>query len=154
MPDVELDAIDKKILNILQKDGRMTNIQVAAAVNLSPSACLRRIKQLENTNVIDGYVMLVNGEAVGKSTIVFVEITLTGQSEGTLEAFEAAVQAQPDILECYLVSGSADYLVKVAVSDTADFERVRKRLGALPGLARAQSSFVLRTVAKSTSFQL
>ena len=151
---MELDAIDKKILNILQQDGRMTNIQVAAAVNLSPSACLRRIKQLENVGVIDEYVMLVNASAVGKSTIVFVEITLTGQSEATLEAFEAAVKDHADILECYLVSGNADYLIKVAAADTADFERVRKRLGALPGLARAQSSFVLRTVAKKTAYQL
>lgn len=151
---MELDAIDRKILNILQKDGRMTNIQVAAEVNLSPSACLRRIKQLENVGVIDEYVMLVNGNTINKSTIVFVEITLNGQSEDVLQTFEKAVNENADILECYLVSGSADYLVKVAVADTADFERVRQRLGGLPGLARAQSSFVLRTVAKKTAYTL
>lgn len=151
---MELDATDRKILNILQKDGRKTNNQVAAEINLSPSACLRRIKQLETAGVIDEYVMLVNGKSVGKSTIVFVDISLTGQSTETLAAFESAVKENPDILECYLVSGSADYLVKVAVCDTEDFERLRSRLGDLPGLARAQSSFVLRTVSKKTAFEL
>lgn len=154
MPKIDLDSTDRKILNLLQQDGRMTNANLAESVHLSPSACLRRVKQLEQAGVIDGYATIVNGAAVGRPTIVFVEITLTSQSEETLEAFETAIREHADIMECYLVSGDADYLLKVIAADTTDYERVHKILGRLPGLARKHSNFVLRTVAKKTSYQL
>jgi Lrp/AsnC family leucine-responsive transcriptional regulator len=151
---IELDAIDRKILNLLQSDGRMTNADLAERIHLSPSACLRRVRRLEDEGVIDGYVMLVAQSAIGKPASIFVEITLSGQNEETLQAFETAVAACPDIMECHLMSGDADYLLRVVAADTADYERVHKILARLPGLARARSSFVLRTVSKRTAFDL
>lgn len=150
----ELDATDRKILNLLQHEGRMTNADLAERINLSPSACLRRVRRLEDDGVIEGYVTLVNQEAIGRPTNVFVEITINSQSEDSLEAFEAAVGDSPDVMECYLMSGEADYMLRVVAGDTADFERVHKTLSRLPGLARTRSSFVLRTVCKKTAFEI
>lgn len=151
---IELDAIDRKILNLLQGEGRMTNADLAERIHLSPSACLRRVRRLEDEGVIDGYVMFVDQAAIGRPTNIFVEITLNSQSEEALAAFEAAVRECPDIMECYLMSGDADYLLRVVAADTADYERVHKILGRLPGLARTRSSFVLRTVSKKTAYEL
>ncbi len=151
---IDLDAIDRKILNLLQSDGRMTNADLAERIHLSPSACLRRVRRLEDEGVIENYVMLVAQAAIGKPASIFVEITLSGQNEDTLQAFETAVSACPDIMECHLMSGDADYLLRVVAADTADYERVHKILARLPGLARARSSFVLRTVSKRTAFDL
>jgi DNA-binding Lrp family transcriptional regulator len=151
---IDLDAIDRKILNLLQSDGRMTNADLAERIHLSPSACLRRVRRLEDEGVIEKYVMLVAQAAIGKPASIFVEITLSGQNEDTLQAFETAVSACPDIMECHLMSGDADYLLRVVAADTADYERVHKILARLPGLARARSSFVLRTVSKRTAFDL
>lgn len=151
---IDLDAIDRNILNQLQADGRMTNAELAERVHLSPSACLRRVRHLEDEGVIDGYVMLVDQAAIGKPASIFVEITLHGQSEESLDAFETAVTECPDIMECHLMSGDADYLLRVVAADTADYERVHKILARLPGLARTRSSFVLRTVSKKTAYEL
>ena len=151
---IEIDAIDRKILNLLQSDGRMSNADLAERIHLSPSACLRRVRRLEDDGVIEGYVMLVAQAAIGKPASIFVEITLSGQNEETLEAFESAVVTCPDIMECHLMSGDADYLLRVLAADAADYERVHKILARLPGLARARSSFVLRTVSKKTAFEL
>ena len=151
---IRLDAIDRKILNLLQADGRMTNAELAERVHLSPSACLRRVRQLEEEGIIDGYVMLLDQAAIGRAANVFVEITLNSQSEEALETFEAAVRECPDIMECYLMSGDADYLVRVVAADTADYERVHRILVRLPGIARTRSSFVLRTVNKKTAYDL
>ena len=152
---IELDRTDRRILEQLQSDGRMTNAALAERVHLSPSACLRRVRRLEEAAVIEGYVMLVNQAAVGRPTNIFVEITLHGQSEETLDAFERAVAACPDVLECYLMAGDADYLLRVAAADTADYERIhRTELARLPGVARIRTSFALRTVCKKTALQL
>lgn len=151
---IEMDAIDRRIVNLLQTDGRMTNADLAERIHLSPSACLRRVRRLEEDGVIEGYVTLVAQAAIGKPANIYVEVTLSSQNDETLEAFEAAVVDCPDIMECHLMSGNADYLLRVVAADTADYERVHKIVARLPGLARARSSFVLRTVSKKTAFKL
>jgi Lrp/AsnC family leucine-responsive transcriptional regulator len=152
---VDLDAIDRKILNQLQADGRMTNAELAERINLSPSACLRRVNRLEAEGVIAGYAMLVNQEAIGLGTNVIVEVTLDSQAEEYLNNFEQAVRQVPAVMECYLMAGDADYVVRVAVADVPDFERIHKEyLSRLPHVARIRSIFVMRTVYKSNGVEL
>ncbi len=152
---VDLDAIDRKILNRLQADGRMTNAELAERINLSPSACLRRVNRLEAEGVIAGYAMLVNQAAIGLGTNVIVEVTLDSQAEEYLNDFEQAVRQVPAVMECYLMAGDADYVVRVAVADVPDFERIHKEyLSRLPHVARIRSIFVMRTVYKSNGVEL
>ena len=149
---MDLDKTDRKILALLQADGRMTNADLAQHISLSPSACLRRVQRLEESAVISGYVALVRQEAVGRPTSIFVEVTLKSQSEESLKAFERAVRACPDIMECYLMSGDADYLIRVVAADTQDYERIHKQhLTRLPGVARIRSSFALRAISRTSS---
>jgi Lrp/AsnC family leucine-responsive transcriptional regulator len=149
---MDLDATDRRILNALQKDGRMTNAELAERANLSPSACHRRVQRLEADGVIDRYVALLDARRLGWPTTVFVEITLSGQADELLDAFEAAVRRVPDVLECHLMAGSADYLLKVVAQDTDDFARIhRQYLARLPGVAQMHSSFALRTVLRTTA---
>jgi Lrp/AsnC family leucine-responsive transcriptional regulator len=149
---VELDATDRRILNALQRDGRITNADLAEIAHLSPSACHRRVQRLEAEGMIDRYVALLDARRLGWPTTVFVEITLSGQADELLDAFEAAVRRVPDVLECHLMAGSADYLLKVVAQDTDDFARIhRQHLARLPGVAQLQSSFALRTVCKTTA---
>lgn len=146
-----LDDIDRAILKRLQGDGRLSNVALSEEVALSESACLRRVKLLEQRGVIDRYVMLVDQAAVGKPGNVFVQITLDRQTHDELEKFEAAVRAVPEVMECYLMSGMSDYMLRVLVEDTADYERLHtQHLTCLPGVVRVQSSFALRTVTKKT----
>ena len=152
---IELDATDRKILNLLQNDGRISNADLAERINLSPSACLRRVKRLEDEGVIDRYVMLINQQAINKSSSVFVEITLNSQSEEALAAFEEALLDIPDVLVCFLMAGDYDYIMRVAVSGPEDYERLHKiYLSRLPGVARIRSSFALRNVCQRTGFEL
>jgi len=155
MQQTPIDAIDRRILAVLQGDGRITNAELAERVNLSPSACLRRVRALEKIGVIEGYAMVLNQAAVGLPDNIFVEITLSSQAEETLNAFEAAVRECPAAMECYLMAGAADYLLRVAAADTADYERIHKTyLARFPGVARIRSSFTLRTVSKRTAYPL
>ncbi len=148
----ETDATDRRILALLQKDGRMTNAELASRINLSASACHRRVQRLEEAGVITGYVALLDQRKVSRPTTVFVEITLTGQADDLLDAFERAVRAIPDVLECHLMAGTADYLLKIVVEDTDDFARIhRQHLSRLPGVRQMHSSFALRTVFRSTA---
>jgi len=152
---MELDRIDRQILAILQGDGRMTNAALAELVHLSPSACLRRVQHLEAAGVISGYVAQLDPAAVGRATSVFVEISLNTQREDALEAFEQAVRDCPDIVECHLMSGGSDYLLRVAVENTQDYERVHKQhLSRLPHVALIRSSFALRTVCQRRALPL
>jgi len=152
---IELDVTDRNILNRLQADGRMTNAELAERVHLSPSACLRRVNRLEAQGVISGYAMLVNAEALGLGTTVFVEVTLTGQAEDLLGDFETAVREVPAVMECYLMAGDADYLLRAVVADVQDFERIHKEyLSRLPHVARIRSIFAMRTVYKSNAVAL
>lgn len=147
-----LDATDRRILAVLQRDGRITNAELSERVNLSPSACHRRVQRLEEEGYIAGYVALLDARRLGRPTTVFVEITLSGQADEVLEAFEREVMRVPDVLECHLMAGTADYLLKVVAHDTEDFARIhRQYLARLPGVAQMHSSFALRTVFKTTA---
>ena len=147
-----LDATDRRILSVLQRDGRITNADLSERVNLSPSACHRRVQQLEEAGFIDKYVALLNTRKMGKPTTVYVEITLQSQAEDLLDAFEREVARVPDILECHLMAGTADYLIKIMAEDTEDFARIhRQHLSRLPGVRQMQSSFALRTVVQTTA---
>ena len=148
---MEIDKFDRAILKHLQKDGRITNVQLASAVNLSESACLRRVRALEDGGLIEGYVALLSQKHVGLSGDVFVHIALHREEQSELAAFEVAVQNIPEVMECYLMTGEFDYLLRVVVRDMADFERLHKEsLTRLPGVARVNSSVAIRTVRKTT----
>lgn len=150
---MELDATDRRLLGVLQKSGRISNADLAEAVNLSASACHRRVQRLEAEGFIKNYVALLDPRRLGLPTTVFVEITLSTQAEEVLDAFERAVTRIPDILECHLTAGTADYILKLAVEDTEDFARIhRQYLSRLPEVAKMQSSFALRTVRQTTAF--
>ncbi len=152
---MKIDATDRAILAALQGDGRMTNVELAERVHLSESACLRRVRLLEDNGVIERYTMLVSPAAVGINGNVFAEITLNSQKQEDLDAFEAAVRAVPEVMECYLVTGEYDYLLRVVARDTVDYERIHhEHLTRLPGVARVKTSFTLRTVAKKTELPL
>ncbi|MEL7258323.1 MAG: Lrp/AsnC family transcriptional regulator [Pseudomonadota bacterium] len=149
---MSLDAMDRRLLSVLQKQGRISNAELAEAVSLSASACHRRVQRLEADGYIKGYVALLNRRKMGVPTTVFVEITLTTQAEEILEAFEQAVKRIPDVLECHLTAGTADYILKLVTEDTEDFARIhRQYLTRLPGVAKMQSSFALRTVLQTTA---
>ena len=146
------DATDRRLLRVLQRRGRISNAELAEAVNLSPSACHRRVQRLEAEGIITGYVALLDKRRMGVPATIFVEITLTTQAEEVLEAFETAVARVPDVLECHLTAGAADYVLKVVAEDTEDFARIhRQYLARLPGVAKMQSSFALRTVFSTTA---
>ena len=145
------DDYDRAILEVLQREGRITNVQLASRVNLSESACLRRVRTLEKAGLIERYTAVVDQQKAGIPVNVFVSIMLQRQDQADLQAFEEAVQDVPEVIECYLMTGEFDYLIRVAVSDAADFERIHSQhLTRLPGVARVQSSFALRTVCKSS----
>ena len=148
----ELDETDRRILIALQKNARLTNAQLSEVVHLSPSACHRRVQHLERQGFIRDYVALLDPKKIERPTTVFVEITLSGQADEVLEAFEREVAKVPDVLECHLMAGSADYLLKVVAFDTEHFARIHRRyLARLPGVAQMHSSFALRTVFKTTA---
>jgi DNA-binding Lrp family transcriptional regulator len=152
---MSLDRYDKLILEALQQDGRISNVQLAQRVNLSESACLRRVRALEESGMIDRYAALVSQPRVGLSGNVFVHIGLHREEESELAAFEEAVRNIPEVMECYLMTGEFDYLLRVVVSDMADFERLhRDSLTRLPGVARVNSSVAIRTVQKKTELPL
>ena len=152
---MQIDSTDRRILVILQRQGRMSNADVAERVNLSASACHRRIQRLEAEGYIKDYVALLDTRKLQKPTTVFVEITLSGQADEILDSFEKAVARVPDVLECHLMAGSADYLLKVVADSTEDYARIhRQSLARLPGVAQMQSLFALRTVFKTTALPL
>jgi Lrp/AsnC family transcriptional regulator, leucine-responsive regulatory protein len=147
-----LDPTDRRILTVLQRRGRISNADLSEEVNLSASACHRRVQRLEEEGYISSYVALLDRRKMGLPTLVFVEITLQGQADDLLDAFEKAVSRIPDVLECHLMAGTADYILKIVAEDTEDFARIhRQHLSRLPGVAQMQSSFALRTVFKTTA---
>ena len=150
--NLDLDATDRRILTVLQKACRITNAELSDQVNLSPSAGHRRVQRLEEDGFIAGYVALLDTRKLGRLTTVFVEITLQSQAEDLLDAFEREVARVPDLLECHLMAGTADYLLKIMAEDTEDFARIHRQfLSRLPGVRQMQSSFALRTVVKTTA---
>jgi len=149
---MSLDSMDRRLLSALQKKGRISNADLADEVNLSASACHRRVQRLEADGYIQGYVALLDPRKMGVPAMVFVEITLSTQADEVLEAFESAVSRIPDVLECHLTAGKADYILKIVAEDTEDFARIhRQYLTRLPGVAQMQSSFTLRTVFRTTA---
>jgi DNA-binding Lrp family transcriptional regulator len=142
----KLDPIDHQILSHLRTDGRISNVHLAAKVKLSPSACLRRVQLLEKSKAIRGYVAVIDDKRI-ETISVIVHVTLEQQTASFLNRFEAAVRKCPDVAECYLMTGVADYFLRVEARNMVDYERIHKeQLSQLPGLARIQSSFTIRQV--------
>lgn len=142
-----LDAIDRNILRLLRLDARVSNARLASEVGLSPSACLRRIRLMEQAGVIRGYTALVDTSQAETAIAVIINITLERQTEDHLDRFEAAVRKHPEIRECFLMTGGSDYLLRVEVATAGDFERIHKDiLSTLPGVLRIHSSFSIRNV--------
>lgn len=143
----QIDAIDRRILQRLRSDGRISNVQLAAEVGLSPSACLRRVHALEQQGTIQGYTAIVAGPESGDGITVIVRITLERQTEQFLNRFEAAVRKNPEIRECYLMTGDADYLLHVEAENAGAYQTIHNDvLSRLPGVARIHSSFAIRRV--------
>lgn len=152
---MQLDSIDRSILEILQQQGRISNQALAQQVHLSASACLRRVKALEDAGVIAGYVALLNPKAVGQPGTSFTIINLDSTQPQKLEAFEQAVRDTPQILDCFYVAGANDYLVRFTYRDAEDLERFHAEvLPRLPGVVRSNSMLVLRTVKRTTALAL
>jgi Lrp/AsnC family transcriptional regulator, leucine-responsive regulatory protein len=150
-----MDAIDHIILAELQEDGRLSNVELAARVHLSPSACLRRVKALEDSGVIAQYVALLNPKAVGRHGTSYTIVNLESTQPQKLDAFEQAVRDTPEILDCFYVAGANDYLMRFAYRDAEDLERFHAEvLPRLPGVVRSNSMLVLRTVKKTTALTL
>jgi Lrp/AsnC family transcriptional regulator, leucine-responsive regulatory protein len=150
-----MDAIDRIILAELQEDGRLSNVELAARVHLSPSACLRRVKALEDSGVIAQYVALLNPKAVGRHGTSYTIVNLESTQPQKLDAFEQAVRDTPEILDCFYVAGANDYLMRFAYRDAEDLERFHAEvLPRLPGVVRSNSMLVLRTVKKTTALTL
>lgn len=147
MKSEDIDKTDKIILSALQRRGNMPLAELAELAGLSASSCHRRVKLLEGRGVITGYSAALDRKQLGLANEFFVEVSLIAQSEDTLEKFEKAVQRVPEILECHLMSGQFDYLLRVIARDAEDYERIhRTRLARLPGVQRIQSMLALRTV--------
>ncbi len=144
-----IDALDRAILAALLEDARLSQVQLAERIPLSPTAIARRIRALEDAGVIEGYQAQISRRALDLGMTVIVQISLKSQSEDVLEAFEKAVIKAPSVVSCYLMSGDDDYLITVMARDLPDFERIHKeQLSRLPGVARMKSSFALRDVAR------
>ena len=155
MPNKSLDTIDRQILENLQNNARMRNVELAEKVGLSPSPCLRRVGNLEETGVIRGYATLVDAEAVGLPVSIFVSVTLEKQIEKALEKFEKEIRARPEVMECYLMTGEADYLLRVVTADLGAYERfLIEHLPRIPGVASIKSSFALKQVAYRTALPI
>ena len=150
-----MDSKDRAILRLLQDDGRRSNAELAQSVHLSESASLRRIRTLESSGLIRGYTAVVDQKAAGYALSVFLTITLNSQSQAALSAFEAAAARVPEIMECYLMTGEADYLMRVVARDVDAFEALHAgALTRLPGVARITSSIALRTAVHRSALPL
>lgn len=144
---MKLDRMDRAILTELSRDGRISHAELSARVGLSPTACARRQRALEEAGIIAGYRAVLGLEQLGFDTTVIVRVALDSQAEDALDAFERALVASPSVVRCFLMSGSDDYIITVNARSIADFERIhRTELACLPHVARIQSSFALRSV--------
>ena len=154
MNSSELDSIDWNILSALQENARIANVDLADKVHLSPSPCLARVKALEQEGFISRYVTLLNAQAVGLGVSVFVQVRLEKQVEASLNTFEKAIAARPEVMECYLMTGSSDYLLRVVVSDLQEFQRFVTDVSKIPGVGNIQSSVALKQVKYKTALPL
>ncbi|MFT5390003.1 MAG: Lrp/AsnC family leucine-responsive transcriptional regulator [Gammaproteobacteria bacterium] len=155
MPTLTLDRLDLRILNLLQTDARMTNVELAEHVGLSPSPCARRVKLLEQSGVIRGSATLLDAASVGLPISVFIQVMLERQTEPALQVFEQTVSGYPELMECYLMTGDADYLLRVVVPDLDSYQKfLMERLTQIPGVSSIKSSFALRQVQYRTALPL
>lgn len=152
MPKFELDETDKRILRVLQEDGRVSNQELAQRVGLSPSPCLRRLRILETQGVISRYVAIVDQTRIGLQVSVFVSVKLERQREAALERFDREIRLYPEVLECYLMTGPRDYLLRVVAQDLAAYERfLKEKLTRMDGVSSIESSFALNQVKYTNS---
>ena len=155
MPRAQLDDIDLRILGRLQEEARISNVELADEIGLSPAPCLRRVRELEDAGIIRKYVTLLEPSAVNLGVTVFVQISLDLQLEGRLEIFERAIMQRPEVLECYLMTGDADYLVRIVVPDVPAYERfLRDFLTRIESIAGIKSSFALKQVKYLTALPI
>ena len=155
MPNIPLDATDWKILSHLQDHARIANVELAREVFLSPSPCLQRVKKLEESGLIRRYVTLLDPHKLGLTVSVFIQVTLEKQIEQSLENFERSIRDRPEVMECYLMTGDADYLLRVVMPDLPSFERfMLDHLAKIPGIASIKSSFALKQVKYQTALPL
>jgi Lrp/AsnC family leucine-responsive transcriptional regulator len=155
MPEISLDQIDRRILAVLQENARISNVDLAGSVGVSASPCWRRVRELEESGVIARYVTLVKPAALGLQVSVFVQVTLEKQVEAALERFESAVLARPEVMECYLMTGDADYHLRIVVADLQAYERfLMDHLTKVPGIANIRSSFALKQIKYTTALPL
>jgi DNA-binding Lrp family transcriptional regulator len=155
MRTAEIDHRDRAILRELMRDGRLSNVDLADKVGLSASACLRRVRLMEESGLIGGYVMLLDPVAAGVEGVAYVSVTLDQQGRAALDRFEGEVRRHAEIVECYLLAGVADYMLRVAYRDARDFERIHTDIiTQLPGVSRVQSTLALRTVKRTTALPL
>ena len=151
----KLDETDKKILEVLQRDARIANTDLAELVNLSPSPCLRRVRRLEEEGYMRGYVSLLDPSAIGLPVSVFVQVSLEKQVDGTLDEFENQILDHIEVMECYLMTGDSDYLLRVVAPDINSFQRfLLDHLTRIPGVASIKSSFALKQVSYRTALPL
>lgn len=150
-----MDHVDRRILVALQEDCRQPIAELAEKVALSPSACHRRIKILEDSGILEGYVARLNGKKIGYLIEFIIEVSLASQSQAIMTEFEAAIKRVPEILECHLMTGQSDYILKVAAKSTSDYERIhRDCIAQLPGVSKIHSSLVLRTVRQWAGYDI
>jgi Lrp/AsnC family transcriptional regulator, leucine-responsive regulatory protein len=155
MPTFLPDLTDWNILSRLQQNARLSNVELAQAVHLSPSPCLNRVRALEASGIISRYVTLLNPLEIGLTVSVFINVTLERQVESALEVFEGAIKARPEVMECYLMTGDADYLLRVVVPDVQALERfILDFLTRIPGVGNIRSSFALKQVKYQTALPL
>ena len=152
---MKLDTTDLRILAELQTNGALSNVELARRVHLSPSPCLARVKALENNGVIDRYVALANAAALGLGLNVFISISLKEQSKAALAEFEQRIAEHDEVMECYLMTGDSDYLMRVALPDIAALEKfILEQLTPIPGIEKIRSSFALKQVRYKTALPL
>jgi DNA-binding Lrp family transcriptional regulator len=155
MPNLTLDAIDWRILGRLQDNARLSNVELAHAVHLSPSPCLARVRRLEKSGLIKRYVTLLDALSLGLTVSVFIQVRLERQVESALEIFERQIESRPEVMECYLMTGDSDYLLRVLVADVQALERfILDFLARIPGVGNIKSSFALKQVKYKTALPL
>ncbi|MEJ2479090.1 MAG: Lrp/AsnC family transcriptional regulator [Acidihalobacter sp.] len=155
MPNPKIDRYDRRILELLQSDGRLSNIELADRIGLSPSPCLRRVRLLEESGAIQGYGARLDRERIGLGLTVFVNVKVERHREEQAEAFCAAVAELPEVVSAHLVSGESDFLLQVAVPDLKDYERfLTGTLLKLPGVSDIRSNFAIRTVKPASPLPL
>lgn len=150
-----MDTLDIKILSCLQNDARISNVALSEAINLSPAPCLRRVRELERTGVINGYTTILDSEKMGWSVSAFIEVRLEKQVREYIDVFEQQVESYPEVMECYLMTGTSDYLLRVISKDLASLQTfITEKLATIPNVSSIQSSIALKQVKYKTALPI